>query len=83
MFKLILYILGVILTSIGIFFSIIYLNILSMGYSFFEFVKFISRKLECLLLIIGIILIIVSLERWIKNELLLRRNLKLERRGRI
>jgi len=83
MFKILLYFVGVILISIGMFFTIIYLNVLSMGYSFLEFVKFISRKLECWLLIVGIILIIISLERWIKNELLLRRNLKLERTRRI
>ena len=80
MFKISLYILGIILISFGIFFTIIYLNLLTMGYSFDEFVKFISRKLEFWFILIGIILIALSLERWIKNELLLRHNLKLERK---
>lgn len=79
MFKLILYLLGVIFTSVGIFFTIIYLNLLTMGYSFWEFGKFISSKIEFWFIIIGIILIGLSLERWIKNELLLRHNPKLER----
>ncbi len=79
MFKIILYILGIIFTSLGIFFTIIYLNLLTMGYSFFEFVKFISRKSEFWFILIGLICIALSLERWIKNELLLRHNLKLER----
>ncbi len=79
MFKVILYILGILFTSIGIFFTIIYLNLLTMGYSFGEFVKFISRKPEFWFIFIGIIFIALSLERWIKNELLLRHNLKLER----
>ena len=78
MFKVLLYIFGVILTSIGLFFIIIYLNLLTMGYSFLEFVKFISRRAEVWLLIIGIICIALSLERWIKHELLLRHNSKLE-----
>ena len=80
MFRVLLYIIGVIFTSIGLFFIIIYLNLLTIGYSFLDFVKFISRRVEVWLLIIGIICIALSLERWIKNELLLRHNLKLERR---
>lgn len=80
MFKVLIYFLGIIFTSIGIFFTIIYLNLLTMGYSFGEFVKFISRKLEFWFILIGIVLIALSLERWIKNELLLRHNLKLERK---
>ena len=78
MFRLLLYILGVLLTSIGLFFFIIYLNFLTIGYTFFEFVKFISRRIEIWFLIIGIICIALSLERWIKNELLLRHHSKLE-----
>lgn len=83
MFKIIIYLIGVLFTSLGIFFTIIYLNLLTLGYSFGDFVKFISRKLEFWFILIGIILIIISLERLIKNELLLRYNLKLERRSRI
>lgn len=78
MFKIILYITGIIFTSFGIFFTIIYLNLLTMGYSFLEFVNFISRKIEFWFILIGILCITLSLERWIKNELLLRRNFKLE-----
>ena len=80
MFRILLYILGIILTSIGLFFIIIYLNLLTIGYSFTQFVKFISRRVEVWLFLIGIILIAVSLERWIKNELLLRHHFKLARR---
>ena len=80
MFRILLYILGVIFTSLGLFFIIIYLNLLTIGYSFIEFVHFISRRVEVWLFLIGIILIAVSLERWIKNELLLRHNIKLGRK---
>ena len=80
MFRILLYIIGIILTSIGLFFIIIYLNLLTIGYSFSDFVKFISRKVEVWLLLIGIICLALSLERWIKNELLLRHNSKLERK---
>ena len=80
MFRILLYIFGVILTSLGLFFIIIYLNLLTIGYSFLDFVKFISRRVEVWLLIVGIIGIALSLERWIKNELLLRHHLKLARK---
>ena len=71
MFRLLLYIIGVIFTSIGL---------LTIGYSFIEFVQFISRRVEVWLFVIGIALIGISLERWIKNELLLRHNFKLGRK---
>ncbi len=80
MFRFLLYIIGVLLTSIGIFFTIIYLNLLTIGYSFFEFVKFISSKPIMWCLVIGIFCITLSLERLIKHELLLRHNFKLERK---
>ena len=83
MFKVILYFLGIILTSVGIFFTIIYFNLLSMGYTFLELVNFISRKIEFYFIFLGLFLIILALERWIKNELLLRHNLKLERKRSI
>ncbi len=78
MIRLLLYILGIVLTSIGLFFIIIYLNLLTTGYSFLDFVKFISSRKEVWLFLIGLVLIAVSLERWIKNELLLRLSSKLE-----
>lgn len=80
MFKLLLYILGIILVSIGIFFTLIYLNLLTIGYSFIEFVNFIIKSPIFWSIPIGIILIALSLERLIKNELLLQHHLKLERK---
>lgn len=71
MFKLFMYILGIIFTSVGIFFTLIYLNLLSMGYSIFDFGKFIIKRLEFWFIIIGLICLVISLERLIKNELLL------------
>ena len=72
MIKIIPLFLGIILCSISLFFTILYLNLFTMGYSFFKFVKFINTRFECLLFYVGIVLIIYSIERKIKNELLLR-----------
>ena len=59
--KVLIYIIGLILVSTGIVFTIIYLNLMNMGYSFLEYVNFIIRRLECLNIFIGSFLIILSL----------------------
>lgn len=64
--------LGIIISSIGLMFIILYTNLLTIGYSFLNFVKFISTRFECWLLLIGMIIILLSIERWIRNVLLLR-----------
>ena len=71
--------LGIILSSVGLMFIILYLNLLTMGYSFLEYVHFISTRIECLLLIFGLLLLFFSLKGWIKNVLLLRRTSKFSR----
>lgn len=67
---------GTFLSSIGLMFILLYTNLLTMGYSFWNFVKFISKRFECLLFLFGIIILLLSLERSIKNVLLLRRSSK-------
>lgn len=71
---------GTILSSIGLMFILLYANLMTMGYSFLEFVQFISKRFECLLFLLGIIILLLSLERSIKNVLLLRRSTKLRSR---
>jgi len=51
--------LGVILSIIGLTYIIIYLNLLVMGYTFFDYLKYIFTKLECLSFFIGYILLII------------------------
>lgn len=58
-----LLILGIILTVLGIFFNIIYLNVLILGYSFLEYVHFISSRIEFYFLIIGLLLLILNFKR--------------------
>jgi len=61
MLNICLFILGFIFSVIGLFFIILYLNLLVIGYSFFEFVYFIIRSIYCDLFFVGIFLIIFSL----------------------
>lgn len=67
MIRLFFFLLGIFLTSLGLFFLILYLNLLNMGYSFFEFVKFITVRFECYFILIGSLLIFFSLERKLKK----------------
>lgn len=67
---------GCVMTSIGLVFIFLYTNLLTMGYSFSLFVQFISKRVECLFFLFGILILILSFERSIKNVLLLRRSSK-------
>ena len=57
MLRLSLFLIGFGLSTIGFVYIITYLNYLSVGYSFLEYLKLISTRFECLLAVIGIILI--------------------------
>jgi len=60
---LFLFILGILLVSIGLFFCILNLNLLTVGYSFLKYVKFIISNIECNVLFFGICLIVLVYER--------------------
>ena len=59
--RLFFLILGFILTVTGIIYIISYLNLITIGYNFFEYVQFISRHIECLYAPLGIIIILITL----------------------
>lgn len=67
--KVFLFLIGFGLTTIGCMYIVCYLNLLSIGYNFFEYVNFIIRRVECLNAVIGIILMILSVTIGGKNEL--------------
>jgi len=62
-FRIIIFLLGIILTITGMISLILYLNLLTFGYSFLEYVNFIIRKFECISLFIGLIIIWISITR--------------------
>lgn len=62
-FKVMMFVLGVVMASIGLSFIIIYLNLLNMGYNFREYVQFIISKWECMIIFIGILIIFLSIYR--------------------
>lgn len=63
MHKFILIIMGIFSISFGLTFILLYLNLLTMGYSVFSFLKFIILNIYCLLFPAGIIMIYFGLKR--------------------
>jgi len=57
MLKIMFFLIGFGLSIIGFMYIIMYLNYLEIGYTFVEYFNFISKKFECLLAPIGIIII--------------------------
>lgn len=80
MIKIVLILTGIILCSLGLFFIIIYANLLTIGYSLKDFVYFIIRRPYFYFIIVGIIFIYYGLERNKIHELLLRFKLRFFKR---
>ena len=60
------------LTLVGCVYIILYINLITIGYNFSEYVNFIIRRPECWNLILGVIILLFSLPKEDKNELPLR-----------
>ncbi len=63
------------LISISIVFLIIYASLFSLGYSFFDYVQFISRRIEIHLMWIGIILLKKALKKKGKKDEIFKRRI--------
>ncbi len=59
--RIFFFLIGFGLTVIGCVYIISYLNLLTIGYNFSEYVNFISRRIECLDALIGIAMIIITI----------------------
>ena len=58
--KFLIFLFGFGLTVIGLSYIVIYLNLLSIGYNFLEYVNFIIRRIEWLNFVFGVIFMIIS-----------------------
>ena len=61
--KIFLLLIGIILTSIGLSFIILYLNLLIINYTFLEYLLYIFTHISSLLFFIGLLLILISLKK--------------------
>ncbi len=69
--RIFFFLIGFGLTVIGFVYIISYLNLMTIGYNFYEYVNFICRRVECLYAAIGLFIITLTIfipERR-KNEL--------------
>lgn len=57
--RLFFLIIGYIFTVVGLTYIICYLNLISTGYNFSEYVNFISRRPECIIFFIGLLIIFI------------------------
>ena len=71
MIRVFFFLFGFGFTTIGFSFVILYLNVLTVGYNFYDYVNFIIRRFECINIIVGIFLIALSIKLGGKNELYL------------
>lgn len=69
MIRILLFLIGFGFTVIGSIYLISYLNLLTIGYNFLDYVKFITRRLECYYFIIGMVIILISINKGEKNEI--------------
>ena len=56
MSKIFFFIIGFFLTITGLFYIISYLNLLTIGYNFIDYVKYIIKHIECIYAPIGLII---------------------------
>jgi len=59
--RFLVFIIGLLFAVIGLSYIIIYLNLLVMGYTFWDYLGYIFGKFECLSFFIGYVLILLSL----------------------
>ena len=58
-----LFFVGILLSTIGLSYIIIYLNIMLMGFSFFDYIKYIFTRIECLSFFLGYILLLILFKK--------------------
>lgn len=61
--KILLYILSVLLMSVGLTFIFIYMNLFAFGYTVLEYLSFIFTNFYCLLFFVGFILLNILLHK--------------------
>lgn len=59
--RILFFLIGFALAVIGSTFMILYLNLITIGYSFLEYVNFIIRRFECLISLLGLVIMYISI----------------------
>lgn len=69
--RIVLFLLGLAMSIFGLSYIIIYLNLLVMDYSFIDYLNYICGKVECIIFLVGYLLMIIAVyfKRRKKSEL--------------
>lgn len=67
--KSFLFLFGFGLSVISTTFILMYLNLFTLGYNFFDYLFFISRRIECINIFVGLLFIYIAFLNGGKNEL--------------
>lgn len=59
--RIFFFLIGFGLTIIGSVYILVYLNLLTIGYNFLEYVNFIIRRFECLISLLGVVVMFISI----------------------
>lgn len=60
-YRILLFFIGLFFTSMGIMFGVIFLSFLEVGYTFEQYIQYITQRWETLLAPIGALLMLISL----------------------
>lgn len=60
LYRIISFIIGFLLLTLGNFYIIIYINLFSFGYNIIDYLEYIIKRYECIYALLGIILIILA-----------------------
>lgn len=66
MLRIFFFLFGFGLMVVGFTYIILYLNLMSIGYNFLEYVNFIFSRVECYFVVVGLIILVLSM--FIKGE---------------
>ena len=69
MIRLFFFLVGFGLTVVGLVYIISYLNLLSIGYNFLEYVHYVIRHIECINAPVGVIIMFFALYKGEKNDI--------------
>lgn len=67
--KSFLFLFGFGLSVISTTFILMYLNLFTLGYNFFDYIFFISKRIECINIFVGLLFIYIAFLNGGKNEL--------------
>ena len=61
--RIILYIIGILIISTSLAYMYLYTNLFTIGYNFKDYLFYIVKRWECIMIILGIIIIVIAFKK--------------------